>query len=158
MYLLLKTVHVIAVVAFLGNISVGIFWKTVADRSRNPAIMLHTMKNIILADRLITVPSIIVLFLAGIVAAMNGHLPILHTGWILWSLALFIISGIAFGPLSRTQVRLVTAAEEMVADPSASARYDQLSGTWNVLGLIALGAPVVALVLMVLKPDLPALR
>jgi uncharacterized membrane protein len=135
-YLLLKTVHLFAVVAFLGNISVGLFWKAAADRTGNPAIIMHTVRSIILADRLITIPSIIVLFAAGV---------------------LFAIAGLAFAPLSSTQVRLAEAAAQMPTEPTARGRYEQLSGARNFWGLIALGAPIVVLVLMVFKPDLPAL-
>jgi uncharacterized membrane protein len=156
-YLALKTIHLLAVVAFLGNISVGLYWKAAADATRDAAIMAHTMKSIIRGDRLITIPSIIVLFVAGIAAALNAHVPLLHTGWILWSLALFTISGMAFGPLSRVQSRLAEAAAQIAADAAARERYESLSRAWNVWGLIALGAPVVVLVLMVVKPSLPAL-
>jgi uncharacterized membrane protein len=157
MYLALKTIHVFAVVAFLGNISVGLYWKAVADATRDPAIIEHTMKGIIRGDRLITVPSIIVLFVAGLAAALNAHLPLLHTGWILWSLVLFIISGLAFGPLTRVQLRLAEVAGQMAADESRRRGYEFLSRAWNFWGLIALGAPVVILVLMVVKPNLPTL-
>jgi len=157
MYLVLKTLHVIAVVAFLGNISVGLFWKAVADRSGSAEIMHHTMKSIILGDRLITIPSIIVLFFAGLATALHAHIPLLHTGWVLWSLVLFTISGLAFAPLSRTQVQLASTAAEMTTDETARGRYEHLSRGWTFWGLIALGAPVVVLVLMIVKPGLPAL-
>ena len=157
MYLALKMLHVFAVVAFLGNISIGLYWKAMADRSRSAAIMEHTMKSIILADRLFTIPSIVVLFLAGLAAALIAHLPLLHTGWILWSLVLFTISGIAFAPLTRVQVQLASTAAEIPSDDTARERYERLSRSWNVYGLIALGAPLVILVLMVVKLSLPTI-
>src|SRR5579862_9894649 len=104
MYLALKTVHILAVVAFLGNISVGLFWKRFADRTGDAAIVAHTLRGIIAADRLITIPSIVVIVLAGVALAIAAGIPILGTGWVLWAIVLFGISGIAFAPVSRAQV------------------------------------------------------
>ena len=39
MYLALKTLHLLAVVLFLGNIITGLFWKAHADRSADPRII-----------------------------------------------------------------------------------------------------------------------
>lgn len=151
MYLVLKLVHVAGVVLFLGNITVGVFWKSYADRSRSLAIMAHTIDAIIAADRIFTIPGIIILLIGGFGAAFVGGLPILSTGWILWGLIAFIISGLAFGPLSRAQRQLSVAAHAGNLE-----EYERLSKAWNVWGFIALALPIVAFVLMILKPALPA--
>ena len=52
LYLVLKAIHVLAVVAFLGNITVGVFWKAFADRTGNAAVMAHTIDGIVRADRI----------------------------------------------------------------------------------------------------------
>src|SRR2546425_958619 len=105
LYLGLKVLHLVAVVMFLGNITTGIFWKEHADRSRDPRIIAHALAGIIRSDRLFTIPGVIAIVIGGFGAAMTGHLPILRTGWILWSIVLFSLSGAAFGarvaPLQR---------------------------------------------------------
>lgn len=151
MYLILKLLHVAGVVMFLGNITVGVFWKRYADRSRNPAIMAHTMDAIIKADRIFTIPGIVILLIGGIGAAIVGGIPILSTGWILWSLVAFILSGVAFGPLSRVQRQLFAAAGS-----SNIQQYERLSSGWNLWGTIALVLPLIAFIFMILKPALPA--
>ncbi len=157
MYLALKLVHVAAVIVFVGNITVGIFWKAIADRTRDPRIIAHTMEGIIQADRVFTIPAIIVLLIGGFGAAGVGNIPILSTGWILWGLGLFSIAGIAFGPLSRTQRMLAAEARSGTSGGNMDwTRYEALSNRWNILGLIALVTPILAVVLMVLKPMLPA--
>ena len=157
MYLWLKLLHVLAVIVFVGNITVGVLWKAIADRRRDPAIAAHTMAGIILGDRVFTIPAIVLLLIAGVGTAQLEHLPILGTGWILWAIAFFIIAGIAFGPLSRTQRTILQVAREGAASGTMDwTRYERLSATWNLLGTIALVAPLVAVALMVLKPDLPA--
>ena len=152
MYLILKLVHLAGVVLFLGNITVGVFWKSSADRSGNATVMAHTIDAIIAADRIFTIPGIVLLLAGGIGAAIVGKYSILGTGWILWALIAFIISGLAFGPLSRTQRQLSVAAHTGNID-----EYERLSKSWNFWGTIALLLPIVAFVLMILKPvNLPA--
>lgn len=157
MFLWLKLIHIVAVIVFLGNISIGIFWKTVADRSGDPRIMAHTVRNIILADRLFTIPAIVLIIAAGVATAMAEQIPILSTGWILWAIILFVISGVAFGPIASSQRALAAVADEGAKSGALNKeRYDAISATWNLWGTIALLAPLGAVALMVLKPHLPA--
>ncbi len=151
MYLFLKLVHLIGVVLFLGNITVGVLWKRYADRSQNPMVMAYTMDSIIGADRVFTIPGIIILLIGGIGAAIVGHIPILSTGWLLWGIIAFIISGLAFAPLSRSQRQLSIAAHggNMID-------YERQSAGWALWGTIALVFPFIAFILMILKPTLPA--
>lgn len=158
MYLILKLVHVLAVIVFVGNITVGVLWKAIADKTHDAAIAAHTMAGIIRADQVFTIPAIVVLLIGGIGAAQIGHLSILGTGWILWAIVLFVISGVAFGPLAKTQ----RAIRDLALEGARSGRmdwdrYQALSQRWNLLGSIALIAPLIAVALMVLKPALPAL-
>lgn len=157
MYLFLKLIHLIGVVVFLGNISLGVFWKYTADKTADPGVIAHTMRSIVLADRLFTIPGIVVLIVGGIGTAMAGGIPILGTGWILWSIVLLVISGLAFAPLSRVQHQLIEAAQQAQSG-GGLALYDRLSGQWNLWGTIALLAPLVAFGFMILKPALPALH
>jgi len=60
-YLLLKAVHVLAVVLFLGNIVTGIFWKAHGDRTGDPRIMAHTLDGIIRSDRWFTIPGVVLI-------------------------------------------------------------------------------------------------
>ena len=156
MYLLLKLLHVIAVIAFLGNITTGLFWHSHAARTRDPRLLAHTMDGIIRSDRFFTVPGVVGIIISGVAAALRGNLPILGTGWILWTLVLFSISGLVFmlrvAPLQR---QLLALAESGVhSDSFDYVRYHALAVRWEVWGAIALLTPVGGLVLMVLKPSL----
>ena len=154
MYLLIKLLHVCAVVAFLGNISTGLFWHAQAAGTRDPKLLAHTMEGIIRSDRLFTIPSVIVIVITGIAAAIHGSIPILRTGWVAWSLALFAISGIIFmarvAPLQRQLLALaLTGVRSGTFD---YARYRGIAVRWDAWGAAALLTPLAALVLMVLKP------
>ncbi len=150
-YLVLKLIHVFGVVLFLGNITVGVFWKRHADRTGNLGIMASTIDGIIAADKVFTIPGIVLLLGGGIAAALVGNIPFLSTGWLLWGIIAFILAGLAFAPLSRTQKSLSVAAHA-----GNLQEYESLSKRWNFWGTIALVLPFVAFVLMILKPALPA--
>jgi uncharacterized membrane protein len=112
------------------------------------------MEGIIRSDRLFTIPGVIVIVAAGIAAAIVGGHPILRTGWILWTLVLFTISGLAFmfrvAPLQR-ELRSVaeTGAREGSFDYPA---YQRLARRWEIWGAVSLLTPLAGLMLMVLKP------
>ena len=157
LFVFFKVLHIAGVVIFLGNITVGVFWKAWADRTGDARIMAYTIDGIRVADRIFTIPGIILLLVGGVGAAMVAGYPILHTGWLLWSIVLFIISGIAFGPVTQAQRLLSAVAHEGVTSGSVSRElYAKFSGVWNLAGTIALIAPPIAMVLMIVKPVLPA--
>ena len=151
----MKLVHVLAVIMFLGNITTGVFWKAHADRTGDPRLIAHVMDGIIRSDRLFTIPGVIIMTITGFGAAGIGKLPVLRTDWILWSIVLFTISGIAFMaqlvPLQRRMRDLARGATS--AETFDRAGYEALSRRWALWGFIALGAPLIAAGLMVLKPE-----
>jgi len=150
MYLLLKLLHLLAVVMFLGNITTGLFWHRHAWRTRDPKLLAHTVSGIIRADRLFTTPSVLILAVAGIAAAIVAGFSLLRTGWILWTIVLFVISGFIFG------TRLAPLQRQMLAAASASSfdaeAYARLATRWETAGAIAVATPLMGFVLMVLKP------
>jgi uncharacterized membrane protein len=81
-YLAMKTLHILAVVLFLGNIITGLFWKAHGDRTADPRIIAHTLEGIIRSDRWFTIPGVLLIVGFGVAAALLGRLPILGTGWI----------------------------------------------------------------------------
>jgi uncharacterized membrane protein len=93
----------------------------------------------------------VILLAGGLGAAFVGHIPILSTGWLLWGIVAFILSGLAFGPLSRAERRISTAAHA-----GNLQEYAESSKGWNLWGTLALIFPIIAFVLMILKPSLPA--
>jgi uncharacterized membrane protein len=159
MYLLFKLLHIIAVILFLGNIVTGLFWKFHAEGTRDPKIIAHAFEGITRSDRWFTMPATFIILGAGIGAAIIGKLPILGTGWIFWSIVLFSISGLAFGfkvaPLQVQIAKLARAAGDK-GDLDWK-QYHKLVRAWEIWGSVALLTPAAAVVLMVLKPQLPGL-
>lgn len=151
LYTIFKLIHILATVAFLGNIYTGLFWMSRAHRSRNLLIINHTMKTVILSDKYFTVPGVLIILIGGIGAAIQHRLPMLRTGWIFWPIILFSLSGIAFSwkvvPLQK-KISMLTSGDH---DNFDWARYSKLYTQWDLWGIIAIITPLAALAMMVLK-------
>lgn len=150
-YLILKLIHVLAAIVFLGNITVGPFWKVRAERTEDPTKIIDTFKGIINADRYFTMPGVAALIIFGIGAALHGGYNLITTGWVFWSIILLLISMIAF------MARVVPIQKKIIAlseDPKKFnwEEYKKLSKKWDVWGSIGTLAPYVSVVLMVIKP------
>ncbi len=153
-----KLLHIASVVIFLGNILTGLFWAAQAKRSRNFSLIASTFDAIIRSDRLFTMPGVIGILVAGVVAAIHAKLPLLGTGWIFWSIVMFTISGVVFGlQIAPLQRRLAAHAHASKDTEQSWSEFDKLYKKWEIWGLVALATPVIAFVIMVLKPALPAL-
>ncbi len=150
-YLLLKLVHIIAVILFMGNIITGLFWMRQADKTQNLSVISFTMKGIIASDRLFTIPGVIIITAGGFTAAIHAGIPLLRTGWIFWPIVLFSLSGLAYGwkvaPLQRKIYKLTMVSPENFNRESYHSQLKQ----WELWGLVALLTPLAALVMMVLK-------
>ena len=155
-YLLWKLLHVVSVIIFIGNIVTGLFWAARAHKTRNFHLIARTFEGIIRSDRWFTIPGVIGILIGGFAAAIDGKLPILGTGWILWSIVLFSISGIVFGvwivPLQRKIAEFARGAD--TSEESWQA-HRKMYKEWELWGLFAMIAPAAAVVIMVLKPSLP---
>lgn len=155
MYLLLKTIHILSVVLFLGNIITGLFWKARADATRDSKIQAHALAGVIRSDAWFTIPSVLVIIASGVILASMAGLPLLGTDWIVASLAAFGFSGILFGallaPLQKRLLNEALGAEAGAEWPTPA--YHRMSRIWEVIGLIAIALPLAALALMVFKPD-----
>ena len=153
-YLIVKYVHIVGVVLFLGNITTGLFWKRHADRSRDGRVILNALEGIERSDRWFTLPGVAVIITAGVIGAVLGRHPMLSTRWILWSIVLFSISGLAFGfrvaPLQRRMVHQIRG--DIAKGEIDWPRYHALSRQWETWGAVSLLAPFAAAALMVLKP------
>lgn len=154
MYLWLKVLHILAVVMFIGNITTGVFWHKHAERTRDPRLLAHAMDGIIRSDRLFTMPGVVVILVTGMLAAVQGGFPVLGTGWILWTLILFAISGLVFMTrLAPLQRKMRAAASAGAASGSFDiAAYRRMSAQWDFWGAVATLAPIAGIGLMVLKP------
>ena len=154
MYLALKLLHVLAAISFLGNITIGLFWQMLAARTREPKILAHTLESINRSDAVFTKPGAILLLLTGLGIAYVGHFPILATGWILWTLVLFVAAGGIYGALAGPLRRQLLELAQQGAQSGAFSfeAYGALSKRFHQRVAVALALPLLGMALMVLKP------
>jgi uncharacterized membrane protein len=152
-YQIVKALHVLSVVLFLGNIITGVFWKFHADRNAELRGRVLAIEGIIRSDRWFTLPGVAAIIVTGVALATLGHFSILKTAWLLWALILFGVSGLAFqffvAPL---QKKLLANARAGLTGTWDEAQYRKLSRAWELWGAVATLAPVGSLFLMVAKP------
>lgn len=150
---LFKTLHLLGVVLFLGNIIVTAFWKILADRTRELAVIRFAVRVTNWADVVFTFGGIVLLATAGhALAALEGG--VLQAGWLHWAYGLFILTGVLWVgvliPVQRAQARLLYPLPREAQIP---ARYWRLSAIWAVAGSVATLLPLAILYLMMVKPQ-----
>jgi uncharacterized membrane protein len=153
-YRVLKLLHVLGAVLFVGNLVVTGLWKTQADRSGRPAVAAF-------AQRLVTVTDFVFTgFGAGLVLAtglMMGRAfgeDFWRLAWISWGLGLFVAAGaIWLAVLVPIQVRQARLAREFADGTSIPAEYLKLGRWWIVFGTLATLLPLANLYFMVMRPE-----
>jgi len=144
--------HLIGVVLFIGNIITAAFWKVRADLQKNPILIHNTVKNVMLADYVFTLPGLVLIIVSGIVMAVQANMLVPGLNWLTVSLVLFAITGVVWLtiliPLQRAMIRHSAACIE---SGNISREYNQSSRLWAIIGSIATLLPVIILYLMVVK-------
>ncbi len=152
-YLILKAIHLLAVVAFLGNIVTGLFWMKFARKTNDIKIIHHTTKGLIASDKLFTIPGVLIITAAGFYAAIYGGVPLLRTGWIFWPIILFSLSGVFFAyKVAPLQGKMRKALEGETNDQVLkTGKFDKLMKQWELWGFMAVITPVISFFMMILK-------
>lgn len=154
LYTLLKVAHVIGAAVLLGTGAGIAFFMLMAHRARDPALIAHTAGVVVLADTVFTASAVILQPVTGAALAHIVGYP-LWSGWIAWSLVLYVLTGLCWLPVVWIQLRLRDLAREAVATGAPlPARYFLLFRVWFVLGFPAFAAVIGIVWLMVAKPDL----
>lgn len=144
--------HIFGVVIFLGNIVTAAFWKVRADIKRDPEFIHNTVKNVMLADFIFTLPGLILIIVSGILMAVQSGYSMDTFNWLTLSLFLFVLTGILWlailVPIQRSMIR---HSARSIDDGIISNEYRTVSRYWAIVGIAATLLPVVILYLMVTK-------
>ncbi|HEX5514093.1 MAG TPA: DUF2269 domain-containing protein [Gammaproteobacteria bacterium] len=151
-YQLLKSIHLLGVTLFLGNIIVTAAWKALADRTGTPAVVAYAQRLVSLTDVAFTAVGAALIAISGLLMA-GGHAAIFSTAWLSWGYGLFIASGALWIfiliPIQVKQARLARGFQDAIEIPG---QYWRLARLWAVFGTIATLLPLANLYLMVFKP------
>lgn len=142
-------IHIFSAIIFIGNIITAAFWKLKAEFSGDETHINKTAKNIMIADYVFTLPSIISLIITGILLAIKSNYSLEEINWLTISLALFAITGVIWItlllPLQRKMIKYSSEKFNTI-------EYKKTSRTWDVIGIISTIIPILILYLMVAKP------
>jgi uncharacterized membrane protein len=153
MYNVMKVVHILGVVVFVGNIITAAFWKRSADQSGNLTTVAFAQRMVAATDWRFTLPGVILIIVSGYAMALTGRLPLHGLRWLEWGQGLFYISALIWiFVLVPTQRRLVTFSLAAPRTGALDPEFHRLSRRWAMWGGIATLLPIIVLVLMVTKP------
>lgn len=146
-----KCVHILAAMLFIGFGLASFFYKALAFRSGSAAVTLFCDQQVVLADWMFTVPSGLVIPLTGAIMVQTYDLP-WTTGWVLTGLVGFTVAGVMWLPAARLQIKMRRLAEAAVlkGEPLPTA-YGVLLRTWAMLGIPSFVGAMLALWAMVAK-------
>ena len=158
MYRLLMLLHLVAVIALLSNVVAAFFWQARATRSREPAVVAYAFRTLNAGDVWITPLASVLVLGSGVGLALVTGLSILRTGWILWSTLAFLGSGLIFAFRALPHQRRIAAwtTQAAAVGDFPWERYRKEARYWATAAHWSLGLLLLALVLMVVRPSLPA--
>jgi uncharacterized membrane protein len=151
--LFLRWVHVIGATVLLGTGAGIAFFMFMADRTRDPAVIAHVARSVVIGDFIFTTTAVIAQRVSGIALAWLIGWP-LSEGWIILSLALYVLTGLFWLPVVWIQVRLRGLAKAAVqAGEPLPPLYHQLFQVWLACGFPAFSAVLAIVWLMLAKPS-----
>lgn len=152
-YLLLKSLHILGVIIFLGNITVTGWWKTMADKTRNPTIIAFAQRQVTLTDFVFTLTGVILILITGIGNAVLHNMDYFSINWLSWGFWLFFLSGVIWlFVLVPLQMKMAKMAKEFIEGEEIPELYWELSKIWLIFGILATLIPLANLYWMVFKP------
>ncbi len=151
--LILRWLHVIGASVLLGTGAGIAFFMMMAHRSGDVRLIAGTARIVVVADMVFTATAIVAQPLTGWLLARESGWS-LTEGWLLASLALYVLIGVCWLPVARIQIVLRGLAAEAARNGTAlPARYHRLYRLWFALGIPAFTAVLAILWLMIARPE-----
>ncbi|GAA3919489.1 DUF2269 family protein [Litoribacillus peritrichatus] len=152
-YLILKGLHLLGMVLFLGNIIITAWWKVMADKTRKPDVIAFAQRQVTLTDYVFTATGAGLIIGTGMWQTMQQGLDIHNTYWLNWGYWLFMVSGLIWAailiPLQFKQAKL---AKTFQNDQPIPDQYWKLNKLWMGFGTLATLLPLLNIYWMVAKP------
>ncbi|WP_026581358.1 DUF2269 family protein [Bacillus sp. J33] len=144
--------HLLGAVIFLGNIITAAFWKVRADRKEDPAFIHNTVKNVMLADFIFTLPGLILIIVSGSLMAFQAGYSMSGFNWLTLSLILFSLTAILWlTVLLPAQRSMIRHSAQSIETGIISKAYRKASLYWAIFGITSTLLPVIILYFMITK-------
>ena len=149
---LLLFLHVVGACALLGTGAGIAFFMAVSNRSGDPALVAHVAGIVVVADFAFTATAAAAQPVTGLLLALERGWA-LDEGWVLASLALYVLVGLFWLPVVAIQMRMRRLAEAArEAGRPLCDGYRRLYRIWFACGVPAFAAVLAILWLMLVKP------
>jgi uncharacterized membrane protein len=153
-YLLLKYLHIVSATVIFGTGTGIAFFMVMAHRTRNPVVVAHTARAVVIADVVFTASAVVLQPVTGyFLTRLSGRA--MTESWIVVSLSLYLIAGCFWLPVLWMQARMrdfaIAAAN---TDEELPAAYHRLFRVWFAFGFPSFGAVLAIFALMIFQPVL----
>jgi uncharacterized membrane protein len=136
-YLTLKLIHILSAIILFGLGSGTVFYKVMTDKTGNHAAIAETSRLVVLADWWFTTPTVIIQPLTGLLLADQLSASF-GSGWLYWTLILYLITGLCWLPVVVLQIRMRDIAAVSLAQGQAlPSLYNYYARIWLWLGVPA---------------------
>jgi uncharacterized membrane protein len=151
-YIVVKWLHILSSTLLFGT-GIGSAWYLLfAVISRNTSAIAVVTRNVVVADWLFTGTTMIIQPATGFYLVHLAGYP-LHSRWIMWSLALYVVALLCWLPVVRLQMRLRDLSASAAARGlPLSKEFWRCFKAWVILGVPAFFAFLGVFYLMVAKP------
>jgi uncharacterized membrane protein len=157
LFFAVKYLHLIGAAVLLGTGAGIAFFQLMAHRTGNAATIAAVARIVVIADFLFTATAVVLQPVTGVaLASLDGYS--LGEGWIVLSIALYVLTGAFWLPVVWMQLRM----RDLVAIATATAQplpceYYRLFRSWFVFGFPAFAAVLAIFWLMMTRPAMPLL-
>ncbi|HYE26679.1 MAG TPA: DUF2269 domain-containing protein [Allosphingosinicella sp.] len=154
LYFLLKWLHLIGAAVLLGTGAGIAFFMLSAHRTGDARVIAAVARIVVLADYVFTATAVVAQPVTGVLLArITGHA--LGEGWILLSLALYLLTGAFWLPVVWMQSRMRALAQAAAAAGTAlPPEYHRLFRRWFAFGFPAFTAVLAIFWLMIARPEI----
>ena len=149
---LLRWAHIIGACVLLGTGAGIAFFMVMAQRVKDARVIAHVAGTVVIADWLFTAAAVVLQPITGALLAMEIGWR-MSEGWIVLSLALYVLVGLLWLPVVWIQHRLRDLARTAAAtSEELPAEYHRLYRIWFISGFPAFAGVLAILWLMVARP------
>ena len=151
-YLIFKWLHILSSTFLFGTGIGSAFYMLFTSFSRDVRAIAVVSRYVVLADWIFTSTTVVLQPLTGFYLIHLAGVP-LHSRWIMWSLALYLVAGACWLPVVWMQIRMRDMAQAAARDNTElPALYWRYLRIWVALGIPAFVSLVAVFWLMVAKP------
>jgi uncharacterized membrane protein len=152
LYFGLKFLHLIGAAVLLGTGAGIAFFMLMAHLTGSAAVVAAVARIVVTADFVFTASAVIAQPVTGVLLAREAGYA-LSEGWIVLSIALYLLTGAFWLPVVWMQMEMRRIAEGAAETGTPlPARYHRLFRTWFAFGFPAFGAVMAIFWLMMTRP------